>query len=73
MRCSNWQSLHIYRRFLVPLTVQTAVYFTSVKVTVVYFDQLLGACSTQKLVETFFSAVFCTFACIQFYQFKLTC
>ena len=25
---------------------------------VVYFDQLLGACSTRKLVETFFSAVF---------------
>ena len=28
---------------------------------VVYFDQLLGAACTQKLVETFFSAVFLTF------------
>ena len=35
---------------------------------VVYFDQLSGACSTRKLVETFFSAVFRPFL---FYFVKL--
>ena len=36
-------------------------YLTIIKLSficVVYFDQLLGAARTQKLVETFFSAVF---------------
>ena len=33
-------------------------HFSRRKAIVVYFDQLLGAARTQKLVETFFSAVF---------------
>ena len=52
---------------LTPLKWQTSSINSSLKnlrilkltlTSVVYFDQLSGACSTRKLVETFFSAVF---------------
>ena len=43
---------------------QSTVAQMAERATVVYFDQLLGAVRTQKLVETFFSAVFQPFLLI---------